>query len=348
MDFKGIIDNYCKISIVGTFKNAGKTAALNELINIAANSGRKIGITSIGRDGERRDIVTNTDKPPIFAAEGTIIATAETCVLNSEASLEILNVTDFQTAIGRIVICRVVEGGFVEIAGPDSNSEINLVCDMMRGLGAETIMIDGALNRKTQASPVVADAVILSTGAVLGRSIELVVEKTVHMVKLLTLPRVNKSILKTCEEAATLNHVSFIDSNSRIINTQFKTALGSANKIVELIKDEYEYIVIPGTLVNSFIKSMQAILRHKKITLVVRDGTKVFVEPMDYNVFVKLGGRLEVIEPIKLAAVTVNPCSPEGYSFEPAVLIEAMKEALDPIDVFDVMQGGGSLDGVYE
>lgn len=341
MDFTDFIENYKKIAIVGTYKNAGKTVALNECINIAVYKGKTIGITSIGRDGERKDIVTNTEKPPIFVPSGTFIATAETCVLSSETSLEIIHATPFQTAIGRVVVCRVLEDGFVEIAGPDSNSEIKKVCNFMLDLGADIVLIDGALNRKTQASPSVADGVILSTGAVLGRSIDIVIDKTLHSVKMLTLPKVGDSIQELCEEAATSTYVSFIDESKNIINTHYKTALGCAHKIINEIKDDYEYIVVPGTVMNSFIKAMHTVLQNKKIILVARDGTKVFSEPMDYRVFEKLGGRLQVIEPINLLAVTVNPYSPEGYNFDPAFLQATMREALYPIDVFDCMQEGG-------
>lgn len=341
MDFKDIIENYKKIAIVGTYKNAGKTVALNEFINIAESKGKILGITSIGRDGERKDIVTNTEKPPIFVPAGTFIATAETCALNTETPLEIISVTTFQTAIGRVVIGRSKEAGYVEIAGPDSNSEIKKVCDAMLELGAHTILIDGALNRKTQASPSLADGVILSTGAVLGRSIDTVLDKTVHIVRMLTLPKVENEILETCREAATSSYVSFIDKNKNIINTHFKTTLGCAHKIMDLVKDDYEYIVVPGTVMNSFIKSMNNVLRNSKVELVVQDGTKVFAETMDYRIFEKLGGRIKVIDSINLLAVTINPYAPEGYNFEPAFFYDAMKTALSPLDVFDCVQEGG-------
>lgn len=341
MDFTDILENYKRIAIVGTYKNAGKTVALNEFINIAGGKGKILGITSIGRDGERKDIVTSTAKPPIFVPAGTFIATAETCVLHSLAPLEIINVTTFSTAIGRVVICKAKEAGYVEIAGPDSNSEIKKVCELMLEQGAQNILIDGALNRKSQASPAIAEGVILSTGAVLGRSIEVVIDKTVHITKMLTLPKVNEEILEACSEAATSNYVSFIDSKKNIINTHFKTALGCAHKIIELIKDDYKYVVVPGTVMNSFIKAMEGTLHNRKIQLVVRDGTKVFIEPMDYRIFEKLGGRIKVIEPINLLAVTINPYAPEGYNFEPAFFYEAMKEALYPLEVFDCIAEGG-------
>lgn len=43
-----------------------------------------IALTSIGRDGERSDLVTNTKKPEIFVYDGTIIATAEKLLLRAE------------------------------------------------------------------------------------------------------------------------------------------------------------------------------------------------------------------------------------------------------------------------
>lgn len=340
MNLTDIIENYKRIAIVGTYKNAGKTVALNQFINIAALKGKTLGLTSIGRDGERKDIVTSTDKPPIYVLSGTLIATAEICVLNSEVSLEIIEVTDFQTAIGRVVICISREDGYVEIAGPDSNSEIKEVCDRMLDLGAELVLIDGALSRKTQASPAIADGVILSTGAVLGRSIDTVAEKTMHTIKLLTLPRVEEEILEICKEAAALKQVSFIDKNKRLINTHIKTTLGNANKIIDLIKEDYEYIVIPGTVMNSFIKSVSTIADTKRLDIIVVDGTKVFVEEMDYRIFEKKGGSIKVIEPIKLLAVTINPYSPEGYNFEPVTFYNTMREALYPLDVFDCVQEG--------
>ena len=54
---------YKTISIVGMAKNAGKTTALNYLIEEAEDESIRLGITSTGRDGETTDLVTNTDKP---------------------------------------------------------------------------------------------------------------------------------------------------------------------------------------------------------------------------------------------------------------------------------------------
>lgn len=340
MNFLDILKNNTTIAILGTSKNAGKTVALNEFINTASKHSIRIGITSIGRDGERQDIVTFTEKPPIFVPKGTFVATAEGCLSKFNTGYEIIDVTPFQTAIGRVIICQVVEDGFVEIAGPDSNSEIKRVCGFMRDIGADRILIDGALNRKTQASPAVADAVVLSTGAVLSRSMEVTIQKTQHYAKMLCLEKVRDDIEEICREAASMGVVSFIDNNKRIINTKYITALGCAKQIIGEINPDFEYVVLPGTLTGSFIRYIKDILEDNNIKIVVMDGTKIFVNVMDYKSFERLGGKIQVVDPINLAAVTVNPYSPEGYYFDPVIFIEAIREALYPIDVFDCMQGG--------
>ena len=48
------------MSIVGMCKNAGKTTVLNEIIRELSAAGCVMGLTSIGRDGESKDLVTGT------------------------------------------------------------------------------------------------------------------------------------------------------------------------------------------------------------------------------------------------------------------------------------------------
>ena len=72
-----LIKPYSSVSLIGMCKNAGKTTVLNRLIKDCRRMDESIALTSIGRDGERSDLVTNTKKPEIFVYDGTIIATAE-------------------------------------------------------------------------------------------------------------------------------------------------------------------------------------------------------------------------------------------------------------------------------
>ncbi|MDY6895165.1 MAG: hypothetical protein SVO01_07110, partial [Thermotogota bacterium] len=62
------------VSIVGLEKNTGKTETINYLLKTL---NKRIGITSIGLDGEPIVQLTSMPKPHIGIVKGTIFATAE-------------------------------------------------------------------------------------------------------------------------------------------------------------------------------------------------------------------------------------------------------------------------------
>ena len=74
-----LIKPYSSVSLIGMCKNAvGKTTVLNRLIKDCRRMDESIALTSIGRDGERSDLVTNTKKPRNFRLRRqAITATAE-------------------------------------------------------------------------------------------------------------------------------------------------------------------------------------------------------------------------------------------------------------------------------
>ncbi len=98
-------------------KNSGKTVALNHLIYEAVDKNIKLGIVSTGRDGESLDLVTETEKPKIFAEEGTIIATTTELLSLGDATVEIMSITQYRTPLGEILIGRVKDSGYIQISG---------------------------------------------------------------------------------------------------------------------------------------------------------------------------------------------------------------------------------------
>ena len=65
------------------------------------------------------------------------------------------------------------------------------------------------------------------------------------------------------------------------------------------------------------------------------DG-RIFIDSVSWRQLAKRGFRVSVLKNITIAAVTVNPYSPKGYSFEHEALRDAMQEALPEIPVIDV------------
>jgi hypothetical protein len=181
-------EKYRVVSVVGMAKNAGKTTVLNYLIEEAADEGIALGITSTGRDGERKDVVTGTDKPGIYLWEDTMVTTPSGLYGMYEAGLEILRVTEYSGALGEILLCRVAEAGYVQTAGPVATVDQREICREMLDRGAAMVLVDGAIDRRAIAAPGASDAVILATGAALSRSVAKVVEETMHVAGLYRLP----------------------------------------------------------------------------------------------------------------------------------------------------------------
>jgi len=180
---------YSSIALIGMAKNVGKTTVLNYLISNFAKIGQSLAITGIGRDGEDIDIVTKTSKPRIYVSAGTIIATAENLLPLCDATLEIISISNFDTPMGRVILAKTRSAGFVQIGGPGIIAHMEFIVNQLKRLNPDKILIDGAISRKSLATPGLAESVILSTGAALGGTMAEIIAKTRHTADLFCLPR---------------------------------------------------------------------------------------------------------------------------------------------------------------
>lgn len=353
---------YKVVSIVGLAKNAGKTTALNFLIEEAIDESIKLGITSTGRDGENTDVVTATEKPSIFVAEGTILSVSANLYEASEADLEIIKMTEYQTPFGPILICKAISDGDVQVTGPMTVSEHKSLCSDMLAYGAELILIDGAIDRKSVAAPTISDSVVISTGAVISRTLSVVVEETAHITHLYGLetlgnPSVEKLISRDLDEK---EKILIVDQDLKKTELAILTSLGSGALVGETIttlderlKEEkgnpfdqkiygHYYVYVPGAFTESFLQGV-GLEKLKEIHFVVQDATKIFIEAKSWQRLLKKGLNVHVIHKINVAAVTVNPFSPMGYSFNGETLMKAMKASISNVPIINVQEGGVSI-----
>lgn len=327
---------YKTLSIVGMAKNAGKTTALNYLIEEAMDEGMVLGITSTGRDGETMDLVTGTDKPRVFLDTDTIVSVPTQLYELAEAGLEILKMTDYSTSIGKLMLCRVADSGYVQIAGPVITAEHKALCREMFGLGAELVLIDGAVDRKSIASPETSDAIILSTGAVLSRSMKKVVEETVHIVETYRLPCLEEGAARNqIQEADRDGNIAVLEKG-RLRRLELATGLGAGRFLDQEIGPDTEALYLPGAFTKSVIADIHP-AKLKNVTFVLKDPTKIFIDPVSWQQLKKKGLAVKVLQNIQVAAITVNPYAPAGYGFEHNALLEAVQQAVPDIPVMDVM-----------
>lgn len=335
-----ILKNYSSVSIIGMDKNVGKTTTLNYIIN--KSKGKiTLGITSIGRDGEEEDIVTSTPKPRIYAQRGSIIATAKSCFACSDITKEILKTTGINTPMGEVIIFKALSDGYVQLAGPSLNTQLEHICKTIKSMGVDTVIADGALSRKTLASPSITESTILCTGASLNRDINKVVENTVHTVNLLSIQNEeDENIVKIAKEILGKSKIGIIYKDNTVKNLDVLTTLDKSRDIIENICSNCKYVVMNGIVSDKLFQDiMKSTDKYSQVIFLLLDSTKLFLSKETLYKFLKTGGKIKVIEKINLIGVSINPKSPYGYEFNKNKFLELLRNNIS-LDVFDVIGGG--------
>jgi len=212
--------------------------------------------------------------------------------------------------------------------------------------GADLVLVDGALDRVSSASPAISDASVLATGAVLSRNMDKVIEMSLHQVALFGIPALYDEKAKAlAEEAVFRKAVQIVERQGKAlkaVSVPIKTALGAGRKISAALTEQAAYVLLPGSLVaRTLFDIAESSAYFSDVTFVVQDATKLFVEPRDWQLLLRKGLKIAVVHEINLLAVTLNPYAPAGYYFDPALFQSRMQDYMGRVPVIDVMESGG-------
>ncbi len=336
--FEELVQGLKSLSVIGMCKNAGKTTVFNTLVRELKQSGRTLGLTSIGRDGESVDIVTNTHKPGIYVYENTLVATAENLLKLCDITREILHVTPYNTPMGPVVLLRARSDGSVQLAGPSITAQMRALKDEFYRFGAELVLIDGAVSRKSLSAPAVSSAAILCTGASYSADMETTLEDTAHVARLLTLKK--QTGWTEDELQMPFKKAAFKREDGSVY------ALKEGEALIDALRREkgIEHVFIKGAATDALLKpALDAGLMGNGVELAVEDGTKLLLSRTVLDRLDARGTRVRVEAPMRLLAVTVNPVSAYGGGYEAASFAERMQK-LVTVPVYDV---GGQDERAY-
>lgn len=161
-----------RIAVVGSSKNAGKTTALNTLLAVCAARGEVAGLVSMGRDGEAVDAWLDFPKPQVRVEKGTLLVTAAEAAQRAGRLLETVLTLESTSALGANVLARARAPSGVELCGVPHRSAVIEAVRALQACGAERVLVDGAYHRQAAVHPQVADAVVISVGALLSEDVE--------------------------------------------------------------------------------------------------------------------------------------------------------------------------------
>jgi hypothetical protein len=322
-----------RLALVGLAKNTGKTETLAAILAEHAAVGTPVGVTSIGRDGEAHDVIdARIEKPRVRLTAGSLVATSGVLLRASGVAHERLRRTGVRTPLGEVVLARLSEPGTVEVAGPSAAADLLAVAEAMAELGAEQVLIDGAIDRRAASSPTVADGLLMATGAVLGQEIEQVVAATRDAVDLVRLPL-----------AADASTGAPMDEGEERLALERRLVLsGEPAEIAALLKERprAKTLLVDGALSERFLEGLLAARTQRdgrELRIVVGDPTKVFLSRRGPSWYRRQGVAIEVQRTINLKAITVNPVAPQSHRFDSPRLRELIGEAVPDVPVLDVL-----------
>lgn len=337
-----------RVALVGLAKNTGKTEALAALLREAHAGNRLVGVTSVGRDGEEHDVIDfRISKPRIVLPAGSLLATTDELLRASGIPFELLEGTDVRTPLGRVLIARLRGRGAVEIAGPSAAEQVRAVSDAMLEHGATQVLIDGAIDRRAASSPDVADGLVMSTGAVLSEDLDEVVAQTRDAVELVRLPPIDGASATgrrlsalTGSQPAGAATLMGEDGDPVELPPRFVLSSDSA-QIGALLSanPSARWLVLAGALPDRFLRELLAATRRRNdgLTVVVANATKVFLAERTAEWYRQQGIRIEVLKPLELLALTINPLAPSSHRFDSIQLRALLEDAIAGVPVFDVL-----------
>ncbi|MDO4790430.1 MAG: hypothetical protein Q3998_05635 [Porphyromonas sp.] len=327
------IENILKqesVSIVGLEKNTGKTETLNYILRRISTMDTPIALTSIGVDGEDADRVTRTQKPEITIYEGMTFVTSEKHYQGRRLVSEILDVSDEQTALGRLITARSVLSGKCLISGPSDTAGTKRLIKRLKELNIQTTLVDGALSRMSLASPAVTDAMVLATGAALSANISQLVRQTRFVKRLIDIPAIHG---KLASSLSTVDSGIWAVDESENIHDLGIRSIFLAEKSTKELFNHGNKIYVSGLVSDKFLETLR--LQKKNVELIVQDFTRLFLSPNVLDAYERDGNTIRTLQQTNLIAVTINPLAPNGICLNSDLLKEEMREVLR-IPVYDI------------
>lgn len=330
------------VAIVGLAKNSGKTECLNYILRHLARHGHATALTSIGVDGETTDAVTRTPKPEITIYDNMLFATSELHYRQRRLTSEILDVSPWRTSLGRLITARAVLGGKALISGPADTSAMRTLIAQLHGYGARTVLVDGALSRLSPASPAVAEAMVLATGAAVASTVKEVERHTRFIYSLIQLPQTVPTLAEQLEPLTA--GVWGVDSDGVAHDLAIPSAF-AMEKNLERLFSYGTTLYCSGAVSDRMLQFLSAQPQIKRTTLIMRDFTRLFATPATLADYRRRGGALKVLRSTRLLAVCVNPVSPRGYRLDSDMLCDVLAQSLS-VPVYDLMKHGHTLTSI--
>lgn len=314
---------------MGNSKNAGKTTVINAVLQ-GLNS-TKIGITSIGYDGEQYDQINFMEKPRIHVKPGYIVVTAENTLEHFEADYKVLEKTDISTSIGPIFVCEIKTNGNALIAGPSTTETISKMIEILKNYDLKHILIDGAFSRQVFAK--ISKATILIIGANFHQNIDEVVDNAESLIRKFQL---NKPPFD-CDFLSKINKISLVNDGNDYLKLGINSVVKNTAIFSEGENEKYRFLFLPKSMTNNFVENLVLQRNQFHYDIILNSPLDIQLSSRNLSNLWKLKNNIYTVNPVNLIAICYNPFSPRGYEFDDHEFKEKLEHKIG-MNVYNVRE----------
>ena len=319
------------ISFIGNGKFSGKTTALDAFMK--ASTGRVLGLTSIGIDGSWGG--TESKQGSFYIREGSVIATASGLLPIGDATLEVLGLTDIHSPMGEIVILKARSAGNVVVAGPSRIKDLIWVRDAMLQAGANLVLMDGAVHRKSLALTD-DEGFTVYTVSLKEMEREKLLEIIIEDLYKLQIPMAGVDLL---EAAMTWDlNQDFLPSGP-FLSEKMERLLSVEVKAPSVIHLKG---ALSSKIIQELISGLKSLKKKGQVTkIIVEDGSKIIAKAREMKVLEEMGIQFFAQKKINILAICINPFMSYLKKEEIGVLLRDIHQRIG-VPVFDVKGGSFS------
>jgi hypothetical protein len=244
-----------------------------------------------------------------------------------------------ETPLGNTGLYRITSSaGALVLAGVNRVSDMRRVRELALDR-ADRFLIDGAINRRSSGIPALAAGIIVSTGAVLGDSVEEVVRRTREALEILALPALPAEF-----RPALLGLAGLAGSAEKPETGKAHPGgrwlvfhRGEMTPTDAPLKGNTPQLIYrPGALTDGGAEELLAgPPLETSVYLAAEDPTRVFLTPPVLKRLAHRGLHLCVLHRLQILAITINPHNPVGRDLPTGELLAEMTGAAAPIKVFN-------------
>lgn len=323
-----------RVAVLGLHAHAGTRTVLASLIRELHRRQWPFAVTSAPRT-PLEDEIDAQATTRLALPVGAVLATAGISGREGEAGVELIEMTDLETSRGPVGIYRVMEGGEVDVQGPDDPDAMDALLKRLGTVSGGLVFVDGSWERRAFAAPGITDGLVLALAAGLSATPERSAAAVRFLVEMFTVEPCDEAARLAWEETASGGAAVLLDERGRPLGL---LPPGLADPVQALRGPDgtaVATVVLPHGLNDEFMVSL--VRSQLRCQLVVRDATRINIAPIYFKAWFKGGGKIRVVRRTHLVGVATNPINPSGPDADPGKFRQSVSEALPGLPVHDVV-----------